>query len=173
MPLSNKFGSALAVRVEQLRRRGGDIDEIIKRVQGNATSAAVIEATNLTPPNETSGPHGTGTVTGQTKARWAWASRTTSIKWNDMIYETILGNDLQWVSYLNDGHRMDKHFVPGLIINPYNGLLEKVDPALGGIMVGTQTQYVIGRYMREGALEVYKKLLYDGLTDELKKLGDD
>lgn len=65
---------------------------------------------------------------------------------------------------------MDMHFVPGLIINPYTGLLERVDPSLGGIMVGTKTKYVRGLYMKETALSNYRGTLERELIREVKEL---
>ena len=48
-------------------------------------------------------------------------------------------------SYVNDGHRMDKHYVPGLYVDD-DGLLS-YDPAGDvGMMVGTKTKYVDGLY---------------------------
>lgn len=130
-------------------------------------------ATNLTPPNETSGSHGPGTITGETKAAWAADSQTEPevTRSNDKAVSTVvLANSKNWVSFLNDGHRMDMHYVPGLVINPYSGLLEKVDPSLGGITVGTQTKYVRGLYMRETALANYRGTLERGLIADTKEL---
>ena len=53
---------------------------------------------------------------------------------------TELNNHMQYASYVNDGHRVDKHFVPGLIKN--GSLLERSPDGSGGLMVGTKTTYV-------------------------------
>lgn len=63
---------------------------------------------------------------------------------------------------------MDKHFVPGLVINEYSGLLDKLEPSAGGIIVGTQTQYVEGLYMREKAEAAYKETLDKELKQRLE-----
>lgn len=67
---------------------------------------------------------------------------------------------MQYASYVNDGHRLDKHFVPGLIIN--NGKLERLDgewAGVMGIMVGTKTSYVKGKYMRQKAIGRYRTVV--------------
>lgn len=130
-------------------------------------------AAELTPPNDTSGPHGPGTITGETKAAWSTDSQTEPKVvqiGNRVISTVVLANNKNWISFINDGHRMDMHFVPGLVINPYSNLLEKVDPSLGGIMVGTQTKYVRGLYMKETALSNYRGTLERGLIQEVKEL---
>ena len=66
---------------------------------------------------------------------------------------TELNNNMQYASYVNDGHRVDKHFVPGLIIN--GNLLERSPDGSGGIMVGTKTSYVQGKYMKEAGIGRY------------------
>lgn len=169
------FGHAIQRRMEELRQRGGDIPEILIKHQRTAILKAVEVATERTPPNDKSGPHGTGTITGDSKAHWATDSRTepkvTRSRENGRAEtEVVLANNLYHMSFLNDGHRMDMHYVPGLIINPYTNLLERVNPELGGIIVGTQTKYVKGLYMREAALANYRGTLERGLIAEMKEL---
>lgn len=162
------FGDNLQRRLDILRKRGADIPEIIRRTQTSAAEQAVETATELTPPNNASGIRGTSAISGETQAHWAADSQTDSVQQGNTYY-AVLANNMQWVSYLNDGHRMDKHFVPGLMLNPYSGLLEKVDPKIGGIMVGTKTAYVPGLYMRERALEIYQDTLQRLLSDEMRR----
>jgi len=164
------FGSAIRQRIDVLRKKGADVPEIIKRAQKDATTLAVEKAVELTPPNNSGDSvAGTGTSTGELSAHWQSDSVAESqIAGNE--YKTILANNLYYVSYVNDGHRMSKHFVPGLIINPYSGLLEKVSPEMGGIMVGTKTTYVKGAYMKQAAVNVYKDKVLEFLNKEIKEL---
>jgi len=158
----------LKQRVEVLQKRGAGISETIKRVQRNATQRAIEKATDLTPPNADTPLRGTGAITGQLKSHWATDSKTDpEVSGNE--YKTVLANNVEYASYKNDGHRMVKHFVPGLIINPHSGLLENVNPTMGGIVVGTQTSYVKGLYMKEAAKETYEEVL----LPELKKLSEE
>jgi hypothetical protein len=75
---------------------------------------------------------------------------------------------MEYASYVNDGHRVDKHFVPGLIVN--GGLLERVDEDVGGIVVGTKTQYVKGLYMKEKAIGKYRTVVRTMLTQKVREL---
>ena len=83
------------------------------------------------------------TRTGELKQHWATDSKIIPEQQAGQ-YVTELNNNKEYAYFVNDGHRMDKHFVPGLYVNPASGLLE-YDPSRKdevGIMVGTQTQYV-------------------------------
>ena len=79
----------------------------------------------------------------------------------------MLANNKQYASYVNDGHRVDKHYVPGLINN--GGLLERVDPDVGGIMVGTKTTYVPGLYMKEKAIGKYRSVVRKELDRRVRE----
>ena len=60
---------------------------------------------------------------------------------------------------------MDRHFVPGLYINPHNGMLEYDPGADVGIVVGTRTPYVPGLFMVDQAEQVYHEVLRQELAD--------
>lgn len=149
------FGQATRKRFEQLHRMGQNVPQIMAEVAEGATIAAVERATELTPPNG-SAVSGTGTRTGDMAQHWAADSTTIPVITSGGA-RTTLANDMQYASYVNDGHRMDKHFVPGLIIN--GGVLEKVPPEMGGVMVGTKTPYVKGVYMKQAAVGRYRDVV--------------
>lgn len=137
----------------------------IKNIQEAATLDAIQAAVEKTPPQE-GDIRGTGTITGTLKSAWARDSIVESKK-RDNKYITVLCNNEYYASFVNDGHRMDKHFVPGLMINPYSGLLEKMPPGMeGGIMVGTKTEYVVGKYMKENAITKY----YNSLNNQAERM---
>ena len=54
---------------------------------------------------------------------------------------------------------MDRHFVPGLVINEESGLLEFNPDGKGGIVVGTKTSYVEGLFMTEKAIKKWRETL--------------
>ena len=60
---------------------------------------------------------------------------------------------------------MDRHFVPGLVINEASGMLEYNPDGSGGIVVGTRTAYVKGLFMVDAAKEEYKRVLRQELAD--------
>ncbi|MDR7813383.1 HK97 gp10 family phage protein [Lacrimispora sp.] len=159
------FGQATRKRLEQLRRQGQNVPKIMGEVMEGATIAAVERATELTPPNGST-ISGTGTRSGDMAQAWELDSITKPLMTGGSV-RTTLANNLQYASYVNDGHRMDQHFVPGLIIN--GNMLEKVDPKLGGITVGTNTPYVKGKYMKQAAIGRYKNVVRRELDKRVKE----
>lgn len=161
----SSFGSQIRKRLEELRKAGESIPDIMYEVAEGATIEAVRVATENTPPNG-SAIAGTNTRSGQMAQHWALDSQTKPVMTGGSA-QTSLRNDMQYASYVNDGHRMDKHFVPGLIEN--GGLLERVDPDVGGIMVGTKTTYVPGKYMKEKAIGKYRSVVRKELDKRVRE----
>ena len=157
----------LAERMKQLQAMQPQIEAKIAGACKAATMRAVEKATEMTPPTK-GDLAGTNTRTGEMKQHWATDSETTPAKQgND--YTTLLANNMQYASYVNDGHRMDRHFVPGLNLNEASGLLEYDPSGRGGIMVGTRTQYVEGLFMEEAAHEEYHRAVRAG-AESLRRL---
>lgn len=152
-------------RVKQLQAALPKIEAKITNACENATTRAVEKAAEMTPPTQDD-LRGTNTRSGEMKQHWPTDSKTTpEVSGNK--YTTYLANDKDYSSYVNDGHRMDRHFVPGLYINPYSGLLEYDPSAKVGIVVGTKTSYVPGIHMVDAAVETWRKTLkseLDGVT---------
>lgn len=147
----------LAQRIQQLKKAQADLPNILADVAKGATMRAVEAAQDATPPKAGMGRlPGTHTITGELKAHWATDSQTEpTVRVNRV--ETTLANNMEHASYVDQGHRMDKHFVPGLYVNPYSGQLE-YDPAADvGIVVGTKTKYVKGEFMTDKGKEAYEK----------------
>lgn len=155
--------------MEQLTRVQEQIPELLEKAAEIATQRAIEKAMELTPPTgeDLSGTH---TRTGELKQHWADDSQTKPQRQGNEIV-TVLANDKEYASYVDQGHRMDRHFVPGLYVNPNSGLsgLLEYDPsAQVGLVVGTKTLYVKGVFMVDAAKEEYEK----ALREELKKLED-
>lgn len=145
----SSFGSQMRKRLAELRRAQQDIPAIIDEVAETATMAAVEKAAENTPPNggaKIAGPH---LRTGEMAQSWATDSVTTPNRG-----KTLLANLQQYASYVNNGHRMDKHFTSHLAIE--GGQLVGKPDGDGGLVVGTKTQYVPGLYMKEKAIGVYR-----------------
>lgn len=134
----------------------GCIWSIAKR----ATLRAVEEAEAHTPPNGDEKDRGAGMITGELAQHWADDSQIDPTP-DGEEYHTALANNVQYASYVNDGHRVDRHFVPGLLLDPRTGLLERVDPETpgAGLMVGIRTSYVPGLYMKEKGVEKYREVV--------------
>lgn len=157
----SSFGSQMRKRLAELRKAGEDVPKIIDEVAHDATVEAINVAEQNTPPN-VGGIKGTGTRTGAMQKHWKIDSVTSPING-----QTVLGNAMQYASYVNDGHRMDKHFVPHLFVN--GGLIERLDSYDGGLIVGTKTTYVRGYYMKEKAIGAYRALVRKELEKRVKE----
>lgn len=78
---------------------------------------------------------------------------------------------MEYASYVNNGHRMDRHFVPGLVINEYSGMFEYNPDGKGGIVVGTKTSYVEGLFMVDKAIEEYNRVVKMETKKLVKKVS--
>ena len=148
----SSFGSEMKKRLKELEKAGQDIPKIVHDVAKMATVAAIDAATNATPPNGGAEIAGTNTRSGILAKHWT----------KDSIIEpvngtTYLANTMQYASYVDQGHRMDKHFVPGLHVVGSHLNYDANKP--GGIMVGTKTEYVPGLYMTKKGIGKYKQVV--------------
>lgn len=159
---------SLQQRIQQLKKAQADLPELLYRTARGATLRAIEAAQAATPPKEGS-LKGTHTRTGALKAHWASDSRAEP-QIDGMSYQTELNNDMEYASYVDQGHRMDRHFVPGLYINPESGLLEYDPSAKVGLVVGTKTRYVKGEFMVDKAKEAYEKAVLTELDKEIGRL---
>ena len=157
----------LEERIRQLRQAKTQIPGILARAGMNAALRAVEKAVEETPPTVNS-LRGTNTRTGEMKQHWVTDSRPRPVRQGDS-YVSELNNDKQYASFVNDGHRMKRHFVPGLYINPESGLLEYDPSAKVGIVVGTKTRYVKGEFMVDKAKKAYQEVLLDELDKEIQR----
>ena len=150
-------------RIQQLKKAQADLPEILYRTAKGATMRAIEAAKDATPPKRDS-LKGTNTRTGELKAHWDTDSKLEPMGGalsGGSTYVTVLANDMEYASYVDQGHRMDRHFVPGLYVNPESGLLEYDPAAKVGIVVGTKTKYVKGEFMVDKAKEAYEKGGFD------------
>lgn len=163
------YAESLQERLEQLKRANVKLPALLTKVARDATLRAVEAAADATPPNKDTGQRGTNTITGELKAHWAIDSITEPEK-AGLDYMTQLRNDMQYASYVNFGHRMDKHFVPGLYINESSGLLEYDPDAKVGLVVGTKTKYVKGLFMTDKGKQAYQDTVLAELDKEIRRL---
>lgn len=147
----------LQQRIQQLKKAQADLPNILADVAKGATMRAIEAAQDATPPKAGTGRlPGTHTITGELKAHWATDSQIEPAVRGNRV-ETTLANNMEYASYVDQGHRMDKHFVPGLYVNPRSGQLEYDPTADVGLMVGTKTKYVKGEFMTDKGKEAYEK----------------
>ena len=162
----SSFGSQMRKRLGELRRAGQDVPRIMEEVAEGATIEGVRIATEGTPPNGGAAIAGTNMRSGDMAQHWATDSITAPVVSGGSV-RTELKNDMQYSSYVNDGHRVDEHFVPGLVAN--GSLLERSPDGSGGIMVGTKTTYVEGKYMKEKAIGKYRSMVRTELDKRVRE----
>lgn len=161
----SSFGSQLRKRLAELHAAGQNVPKIMMEVAEGATIEAVRVAVENTPPNDGT-IAGTNMRSGDLAQHWETDSMTTP-EYTGASVITSLGNNMQYASYVNDGHRVDKHFVPGLIKN--GSLLEKSPDGSGGLMVGTKTTYVSGKYMKQKAIGKYRTVVRSELDKRVRE----
>ena len=160
---------SLQRRLQELKKAQADLHNILYRVQKGATQRAVEAAMDATPPKKGTGRlPGPNMITGELKEHWATDSIVEPLVTGGK-YETFLNNDKEYASYVDQGHRMDKHFVPGLYIDE-NGQLARDLERDVGLVVGTKTKYVKGEFMVDKAKEAYEKAVLAQLDDEIERL---
>ncbi len=162
-----EFGSSLVKRIAELSARLPEWKPRFAAIAENATLRAIEEANERTAPNDGK-ERGRHMVTGDMAESWQTDSRAEPEITSDNRYKTVLANNMEYSSYVNDGHILRKHFVPGLYIDE-DGLLSRRPDGSGGMLVGTKTSYVPGLYMKEAAIEKYQEVS----RRELKKLSGD
>lgn len=158
-------------RIQQLKKAQADLPEILYRTAKGATMRAIEAAKDATPPKRDS-LKGTNTRTGELKQHWATDSKVEPMGGalsGASSYTTFLKNNMEYASYVNDGHRLDRHFVPGLYIDE-NGQLNYDPAARVGLVVGTKTRYVKGEFMVDKAKEAYEKAVLAELDREIARL---
>ena len=66
---------------------------------------------------------------------------------------------------------MDRHFVPGLVVDE-NGMLSYNPDGKGGIVVGTKTKYIKGKFIVDQAKREYERVIILALDEEIRRLMD-
>lgn len=160
------FGAETRRYMKRLQKAGVKVRELVIDAAKTGTMAAVETAAEHTPPNGGAPIKGVNTRTGELAQSWATDSQTTPTVSGDTI-STALCNNKQYASYVNDGHRMDKHFTTHVAIE--NGMLVGKPDGTGGLMVGTKTSYIPGLYMKEKATGKYKTTVRYMLQDAVRR----
>lgn len=162
----------------KLQKAQKDFPEVMTAAVKKSMLRAVEVTTEATPPKGYTGrgPYiGPNTITGELKQSWSADSvidPKISIGASEMTLRAALKSNLQYASYVNDGHRMDRHFVPGLYIDKESGLLSYDPDKDVGIVVGTKTPYVKGEFMVDKGIKAFTETLEAELGVRVKELFD-
>lgn len=164
----------LAQLEKKLQQLQADLPRILQRTAKLATMKAVEVAAEATPPKAGTGRGGyigKNMLTGELKAAWAKDSVVEPMGGalsGGSEFITILGNNQVYASYVENGHLLNKHFVPGLYIDE-NGLLSRHLDGSGGLVVGTKTRWVKGEFMAEKGKRAYQKAIESLLRKEIER----
>lgn len=160
---------SLQQRIQQLKKVQADLPNVLYKTAKAATMQAVEAAMDATPPKKgTNSLKGAHTRTGDLKQSWAKDS-VMEPEIRGKQFATQLASILEYASYVDQGHRMDKHFVPGLYVDE-NGQLNYDPSAKTGLVVGTKTKYVKGEFMVDKAREAYEKACLTELDKKIQEL---
>lgn len=155
------LGEGLRKRLAELEKRAPNIPKRLVAIAERATVRAVDEAVALTPPNTFAHGElrGVNMISGELAQHWATDSQTFPEPSGENL-TTALANDMEYASYVNDGHRVDRHFVPGLYVDE-GGLLsmDLSKPKGVGLMVGVKTTYVEGLHITDKAIDKYDEVV--------------
>ena len=163
----------LAQLEKKLQQVQADLPRILQRTAKLATMKAVEVAAEATPPKAGTGRGGyigKNMLTGELSAAWNKDSIKEPIKVGNS-YITILGNNQSYASFVENGHVLNKHFVPGLYIDKAKGVLAReTDPEKKvGLVVGTKTRWVKGEFMAEKGKRAYQKAIESLLRKEIER----
>lgn len=160
----------LQQRLQQLKRAQANLPEVLYQIQKDAAQRAVEAAKEATPPakgEKTGRLAGTNMITGRLLDGWDKSKVEPEVSTEKLT--SYLINNMDYASYVDQGHRMDRHFVPGLYIDE-NGQLARDLTAKSGLVVGTKTKYVKGEFMVDRAKEAYQKTILAELDKEIGRL---
>lgn len=165
------LGDALSNRLAELEKQFPDIRGRIAAIAESATLRAVERAVELTPPNtfEEGELRGVNMISGEMAVHWETDSQIAPVASGDDLV-TALANDKEYASYVNDGHRLDPHFVPGLYVDA-DGRLSRDLTRDVGMMVGTKTSYVEGLHITDDAIDEYRKAVRDEAEKLTREMG--
>ena len=160
---------SLQQRIQQLKKVQADLPNVLYQTAKAATMRAVEAAMDATPPKKgTNSLKGAHTRTGDLKQSWAKDS-VMEPEIRGKQFATQLASSLEYASYVDQGHRMDKHFVPGLYVDE-NGQLNYDPSAKTGLVVGTKTKYVKGEFMADKGKAAYEKACLTELDKKIQEL---
>ena len=163
-----------AQREKELQRLGADLPRILQRTAKKATQKAVEVAAEATPPKAGTGRGGhigKNMLSGELQAAWEKDSITEPLKQGDS-YVTVLANNQEYASYVENGHILNKHFVPGLYIDAAGNLARELDPKKKkevGLTVGTKTHWVKGEFMADKGRQAYEETVVSLLDKEIRE----
>jgi hypothetical protein len=138
---------------------------VIKNAE-DACDVMALAAKEHTPHPGDGKPRGFNVITGELSAHWE-SRFIAADKGSDYLGTVTLTNDMQYASYVQNGHRLTRHFVPWLYVDGMGTISYETNHAqpMFGMVVGTKTKYVKGVDMVGPAIKAF--------NESFKKMNDD
>lgn len=142
----------MANLIKELKAIPGEFNRVSEKLLNDTVSIAEVHAKDLTPA-----------VTGDARAKW----QTRKAYKVANGFSARLFNNSAYIGYINNGHRMEPHFVPG----EWVGDTFEYDPFLkSGVLMGSKTKYVKGKFMMEKASGKAEKYLIRKAVTEVENI---
>ena len=138
--------------IKDLKNIPEEFDMVTEKTLNETVSISEIYAKDLTP-----------SVTGDARAKW----QTKKAYKVSNGFKASLYNNSEYIGYINNGHRMEPHFVPGEWVGDvfdYNPFSKE------GTIMGAKTKYVKGKFMLEKASGRAEKFLVNKMSTEVDKI---
>lgn len=151
---SNQIRNAAIMKnlIKELKAIPGEFDRVAEKTLNDTVSVGEVYAKDLTP-----------SVTGDAKGKWQTAKAYKVVNG----FRARLYNNSSYIGYINNGHRMEPHFVPG----EWVGTVFDYNPfAKEGVIMGAKTKYVKGKFMLEKASGKAEKFLVSKMSKEVDKI---
>lgn len=140
--------------IKDLKAIPGEFDRVAEKTLNETVSVGEIHAKDLTP-----------SITGDAKGKW----QTTKAHKVPNGFKARLYNNSSYIGYINNGHRMEPHFVPG----EWVGKVFEYDPfSKEGVIMGAKTKYVKGKFMLEKASGKAEKFLVSKMSKEVNQIKE-
>lgn len=159
----------LAQKSEQARRM---LKEGIARNAEDACDVMVLAAREHTPHEGDGKKRGFNVITGELEAHWQAEFKREDGE--NTVGTVTLSNDMSYASYVQNGHKLTKHFVPWLYVDGMGTISYETNhnQPMFGMMVGTKTHYVDGKDMVNPAIDAFNES-FDRMNEDLfEQLGE-
>jgi hypothetical protein len=166
MKTSFDLSQKLKQFAEEARENQRKLRDGIERNARIACEAMEQAAKDHTPHKDDGKPRGFNTITNALQESWVAKYEPSNNKKD--VGTVTLTNDKPYAGYVQNGHRVSKHFVPWLYKDGMGTLSYETDhnQPMFGLVVGAKTPYVKGVDMVGPAEEAFDKV-FDKLTKKL------
>lgn len=151
----------LHLKLKKLAETADEARKLIRegaiRNAEDACDVMVLAAREATPHEGDGKRRGQNVITGELEAHWEAEFIRKETK--SSLGKVVLHNDMDYASYVQNGHKLKRHFVPWLYVDGMGTISYEVNHAqpMFGLVVGTKTKYVKGVDMVGPAIKAFNE----------------